>query len=377
MSGISLWTRKSSVSNSSRRIAWLAGAIAGLLFAIPLARADAIKVRDLWIDNVQVEGVRGGTLTFRSPTGARASQPMSEIQGIRIDAHPELAEGQTQFDDDRFEQAARSFQKVVQDARPDWLQAYARARLVAAAAGANDAALAAETFAQLAQSAPDDALMPEPPVQVVRNAEQAMKAELERVLRRALGDVPRERREAVRSLIEALEQAPAEVADAGGAGTEPGAAGEVQGAVQSAMEGAVVLPTVLQEEDEVNRLLLAGRFEQAEALAREKLKTVGGTSRQLYQLGMALLGQAEETGDPDDYKTAALPFMRVIIHFHGGSRVTDYARAEAAYCHLRFGRADIAADLLNRARSGITEEDDPAYARRIDALMRELEETQN
>lgn len=365
MSGISLWTRKSSVSNSSRRIAWLAGALAGLLLAAPIASADAIKVRDLWIEDVEIEDVRDGTLRFRSVTGLRSSQPLSEIQSIRIDAHPELAEGQTQVDDDRFEQAARSFQKVVQDARPDWLKAYARARLVAAAAGANNAALAAATFAQLAQSAPDDELVPEPPVQVVRAADDSTQADLERVLRRALGDVPRERREAVRSLIEAVDEEPDEVADA--------EAAELEGAV----EGAVVLPTVLREEDEVNRLLLAGRFEQAEALAREKLKSVGGTSRQLYQRGVALLGQAEATGDPDSYKTAALPFMRVIIHFHGGSRITDYARAEAAYCHLRFGRADIAADLLNRARSGITQEDDPAYARRIDALMRELEETQN
>ncbi|MFW6336743.1 MAG: hypothetical protein ACOC3G_06415, partial [Phycisphaeraceae bacterium] len=138
-----------------------------------------------------------------------------------------------------------------------------------------------------------------------------------------------------------------------------------------------LLPTLLRADEELNQLLLAGRFDEAEALARERLKVVGGTSRELYQLGMALLGKAEQTGNPDDYKTAALPFMRVVVHFHGGSRVTDYARAEAAYCHLRFGRTDIASDMLNRARSGITEEDDAAYARRIDELIRELEASEN
>ena len=365
MSGISLWTPKSSVSNSPSRVPWLLVAMAGLLFAVPPAHADGIQVRDLWIDNVQLEDVRDGVLVYRAPTGGRATQPLSEVQAIRVDAHPELAEAEAHFDASRFAEAAGSFQKVVQDARPDWLKSYARARLVEAAAAAGNATLAAETFAQLAQSSPDDALVPEPPVEVVRGAEPSSKAEMERMLRRSLGDVPPKRRDAMRSLIEAIGEEPADVGDSGG------------DAPPAAEEGAVLLPTLLPADQEVNQLLLAGRFAEAEEIAREQLKVVGGTSRELYQLGMALLGQAEQTGDAEDYKTAALPFMRVIIHFHGGSRITDYARVEAAYCHLRFGRRDIASDMLNRARSGITEEDDAAYARRIDALIRELEESQN
>lgn len=365
MSGISLWTPRFSVSSKGCRLPWVVGALAGLLFALPPAHADSIKVRNLWIDNVQIEGVRDGTLVFRSPTGSRTTQPLSEVQGIRVDAHPELAEAQKHFDASRFAEAARDFQTVAEEARSDWLQAYARARLVEAASAAEDPMLAAEAFVELAGTSPDDALIPEPPVQAIRAAEESRKADIEQLLRRALGDVPRQRRDAVRSLIEALDEEPA------------AAEGAEEGEGDQAEQGAVLLPTLLRADEQLNQLLLAGRFDEAEALARERLKAVGGTSRELYQLGMALLGKAEQTGNPDDYKTAALPFMRVIIHFHGGSRVTDYARAEAAYCHLRFGRADLASDMLNRARSGITEEDDAAYSRRIDTLIRELEASEN
>ncbi|MFW5681576.1 MAG: hypothetical protein ACOC1G_01090 [Phycisphaeraceae bacterium] len=351
--------------NKRSRLPWVVGALAVVLFALPYAHADSVKVRDLWIDNVQIQGVRDGELVFRSPTGSRTTQPLGEIRGIRVDAHPELADAQSDFDASRFAEAARDFQKVAEDARSAWLQAYARARLVEAAAAAENPMLAAEAFVELAGMSPDDALVPEPPVQAIRAAEESRKADIEQLLRRGLGDVPRERRDAVRSLIEALDEEPV-AADAA-----------VEGDGEPAEQGEVLLPTLLRADEELNQLLLAGRFDEAEALARERLKVVGGTSRELYQLGMALLGKAEQTGNPDDYKTAALPFMRVVVHFHGGSRVTDYARAEAAYCHLRFGRTDIASDMLNRARSGITEEDDAAYARRIDELIRELEASEN
>lgn len=370
MSGISLSMRKCSASNSVRRpvgaartAALCIGALAGLLIALPAAVADDVKVGNLWITDVAIREVRNGQLVFRSGGGWQR-QPLSKIQAIRIDAHPELSEGRAHLDASRYAEAARSYQQVARDARADWLRAYARARIVEAAAGARDARLAAETFTQLAATAPDDALVPAPPVQAVRAAGEEVKAEIERMLQRSLADVPRERRGAVRSLIEALAQSPA---DTGGDGEEAG--GDGDGA-----EPAVVLPTVLKAEDEVNQLLLAGEFERAESRARERLNSPGGTSRELYQLGQALLGQAEQTGEPADYKTAALPFMRIVIHFRGGSRVDDYARVEAAYCHLRFGRGDIASRMLNEARNGITEEDDPAYARRIDTLIREMRE---
>ncbi|MFW6336985.1 MAG: hypothetical protein ACOC3G_07635, partial [Phycisphaeraceae bacterium] len=188
--------------NKRSRLPWVVGALAVVLFALPYAHADSVKVRDLWIDNVQIQGVRDGELVFRSPTGSRTTQPLGEIRGIRVDAHPELADAQSDFDASRFAEAARDFQKVAEDARSAWLQAYARARLVEAAAAAENPMLAAEAFVELAGMSPDDALVPEPPVQAIRAAEESRKADIEQLLRRGLGDVPRERRDAVRSLIE-------------------------------------------------------------------------------------------------------------------------------------------------------------------------------
>lgn len=359
----------------------LAAAIVGCaaLVALPPAAAvaDEVKVGGFWVRDVAIRSVRDGKLYFRSPTGATLSRPLDAIEGIRIDAYPALEKGRSSFDAADYNQAVEQFKSVADNARVDWLQAYARARMVESAARAEMPVIAAQTFLQLVSSDPESALVPDPPVEAVRSAPDAARRTIERSLSRSIAAVPDAHREAVRQLIEAAGVADAEVGgeQPDGAGPADGGAAPAAGgeAAPTRNEGAVTLPASFREDEEINRLLLAGEFKRAERLARDLLASPGGTSRELYQLGMALLGQAEASGDAADFKTAALPFMRVVIHFGGGSRVVNYARAEAAYCHHRFGRDDLASGLLNRARNDITEEDDPAYAERVGALIRAVE----
>lgn len=328
------------------------------LLCASVALADAVKVGGLWIEGASVRDISNGQLVFRSPGGAVVRRPLYVIQGIRLDTYPALGEAFEHLDNDRHAEAVTSLRDVIDDARPDWLVAYARSVLVAAAIRADDAEAAALAYARLAAGGADPALLPEPPAEAVRAAADDVKPRIAERVRVLMSDVPRDRREAVQLLIDAATAAEGEAI--GGPAPERGPD-----------ESAVVLPVIL-EEDAITRSLRAGDFEAAAQQARRALRSTGGTSRELYQLGVALLGIADRTGEPDAYKTAALPLMRVVIHFAGGSRLTDYARVEAAYCHLNFGRPDIAADLLATARNAITEADDADYAARIDRLVQQL-----
>ena len=336
---------------------------AALVLTPSAATADAVKFSGFWIDNAVVLDVRDGQLVFRS-RGGEVRRPLSQIEGLRLDGYPALERGAERLAAGDATAALAAFEEVVAEARASWLQAYALGRVVDAGLAAERGVVAIRAWTRLVSMDVDDALVIEPPVRAAAMISDDEAPAMVEALERARSRVGQSRGEAVRAMLEPLR------ALAGGGDAAAVLAAAEDGA--AADRAAVVLPAVLDEDDPISARLLAGEFEQAEADARVALTSTGGTSRELFQLGMALLGQAEASGDPDEFKTAALAFMRVPIHFAGGSRLTDYALVEAAYCHHRFGRDDLAADLLDRARNAITESDDPAYSTRIDRVLAEI-----
>jgi len=341
------------------------------------AHADEVKTSGFWIKGTILD-IEDGELVFRTQTGAETSRPMNEIEGIRVEAHPEFEKAVTLIDEGQDEEAIKLLSSVVGKSRQDWLKFYANSLLVGAADRAGQARVAVDAYLPLLTGGADASIIPDPPTASVSRADDAVKQRIFEKAQATLNRVPREYREDVVALMRAAQVEPPEVEQQPENDGEANDLPELEDTEQTPdMHGFTTSKVILPIEevlprDEISGMLMAGEFEEAKQAAEEALGQVGGTSRELYQLGMAQLGLAQASGDPEDYKTAALSFMRVVIHFERTSRLSSYCLAEAAYCHALFGRHDIARELIEQASNAITEDEDANYARRIEMISQRI-----
>ena len=125
----------------------------------------------------------------------------------------------------------------------------------------------------------------------------------------------------------------------------------------------------------ITEFLSNGDFEKA---IQQTGKAINAGPEQLpmklYLMGMAQLALAEQSGDPEDYKVAAISFIRVPIHYSRHSFRLP-CLVEAAYCHIKFDRPALASKLLDDAEKELEEGEYPEYTERIDAMRTQIQET--
>jgi hypothetical protein len=405
--------------------AWTGGLGAALLWAVAavaVQAADAVKIGGFWLEGVTVQGVVEGQLVYVSAAGVEAAKPMTQVQGVRLERHPQLQAAAAALEAGKPSDAQRELTALRQGAREPWVKLYAGALLLPVLDQRGEAVKAVELWIELATA--KDTLpqyAAQPPIAAVEKADGNAKAAAERLLASAT-TLPKEGpvAQAAARLRQAIQTAapsapavptagtgtpttkpvaptapvtpttltkpaapataPTGATTSGGAATSGGGAGG--GGLLDPSQWAVVLPTVLVDDKEaleVNLLLQKGEFGQALELVNKQLTGTGGLARKLYQQGMATLGLADAAAAAGDvakadalYKDAGLSLMQVLAYFprstYGGP-----ALVETGYVHSKIGRPDLAASLYNRAVNLIDDQEDPRYAARLQALLAKLD----
>ncbi len=348
----------------SRLAVLLAGA---LCLAAPPADADELNIEGTWLSNVQVLAVEAGEVSLLLPNGAEVTRSLGSVQGVRLVAYPQLAEAEQALAEGDDRTAVRLLGQVRDAAREPWVRQWATYQLLGPL-DRQGGTQASELYLELAtQRVPYD-WVSRPPTASAARLTDDQKATL-----RAAIDAARAR--AGEELSFELDT----LADAAGAGAEDGAGGaEAGGSVVpdwTTGGSAVALPLSLQDSRELT-LLRRGRFNEAvEMLDADLAREASDRSmaERLYLHGHALLGVAESTGEPDDFRKAAMSFMRVAIYFQRHSLAMP-ALLEAAYCHHRFDAQEDAASLYRAYESlgGVDADNEPDYAARAATIAAAL-----
>ncbi|MFW6060444.1 MAG: hypothetical protein ACODAQ_09690, partial [Phycisphaeraceae bacterium] len=97
-------------------------ALATLLALAPLsaAHADSVRISGLWIDNVTIESVVDGQIAFRPSGGSLVEQPLSKLEGIKLDRVPQFAEAEQALENDEPAEAAAKLRAAIEEARQPW-----------------------------------------------------------------------------------------------------------------------------------------------------------------------------------------------------------------------------------------------------------------
>lgn len=393
-----------------------------------VAIADDVKIADIWIKEVTVQGITAGSLNYLTDAGGKRSAPLETVQGIRIKTLPALDQGQIALAAGKFEDARAAFAQAVANAKQPWIRQYAQMLLVQSLDKLNKSFDAVDTYVTLARSNPDPAFLKFPPLSAVGATPANLKADMDRKLNEAATTLARNPAlPAVRAMQEKLGFAPpaapaaapatpAATPAAGAATPEaaatpttpaaaaapvvtssaaapaaPGvaapapaappvppaapatpAAGSALAAFTASSTSAIPLPKAMNADDPVAALLRAGKFDEALAKCNQALSGSSGAGElylRIYQRGLAQLNIAiAHSDDQALIKDAGLSFMRVIVHAPKSVYVGP-SLMEAGLVHQKIGRLDTAQRLYDKAALLIDADADPDMAQRLAKLQ--------
>jgi len=352
-----------------------------LLFLLPLtpsARADALKLSGIWLNDVQVIALRGGTLSYQSSTGAVIDKPVAEVEAARFDEAPQYAEAVALLDAGDAKAALPLLDRAASAAKSPWTKTYVAAARWRALAQAGDAKASVRAYLDLAAAGADPHFLADPPIVVVTDAPAAARRDIATMIRTAMPRVPDAVKPHLQSMLDiaaAPESTPAEGASAP---VSPAPAPDSQTPERasapepaSAPASGVVLPIKLADSP-ATKLLREGRFADARAQIDRDLKQEGGLAVDLYLLGIAQLYEADRTGDANGYLDAGLAFMRVVVYFprsdFAGRNLVGGSLLELAYIHDKLGRGEKAVELYARAAARLDAASDPNLHQRLERL---------
>lgn len=334
--------------------------------------ADTVRTGGFTYDDLTVEAVTDGNLIYTSPTGAEVKLALDKVEWVKLDRLPEFGAGEDARLENKLDEAIKQYRSAAQRAQTDWAKQLSQLRLYQTAVKAEKAAPALRAYLALAQMDTSPAMLGDPPVAMVTLLDENQRGLMVQNARRAFAQADAAKRQQIQKLLDAaiaLEQGK-EVKVAPPSPTE---------SAEDADFGAALKPLGLilysrAKEPGVTELISAGDFSQAASKAKESMRDPRGLPMKLYLLGMAQLGMAEQSNQPEDYMDAAISFIRVPIHYQKHSfRIP--CLVEAAYCHLQIDRPDIASKLLDEAEEELDESEYPEYTQRIDALREKIQES--
>jgi len=320
--------------------------------AVTPVRADAIRLGNLWIDDVEVRSIEQGRLVYVTPTGRETRRPLRKIEQIRIDGVPALDEAGAAYREGRFRDAIQHYRKASKQAETGSVKNYIRARLIRALLKAGEHEAALKLYVEVAGDGVDRSLLPAPPVRWLREADEGTKQQLAEPIERALN-------RADESLKQPLARLQAIVA--GQQRVASPAAGDASPTQVMLEELGIVLPKDVTTGPIVNHLR-AKRFERAIEAASAALSESGESPRALYLRGVAQLALAQRSDNRKRLKDAGLSFMSVVIYYdHVGGPYLAPSRVEAATVQARLGHRKKAKTLKQQALRRLDAEADPVY----------------
>ena len=346
------------------RFAALALAVAAA-FVGP-ARADAVRVNGIWQPGCRVVGSDGVVLRYVDPQGRDRRRPLTEVQGVRLDAYPDYHDGVDLVQQGQDLLALRPLKAALAAAqgREEWLAADVAERLAALHDRAGDGAAAASVYLSSAARNPAAAFLDTPPLTSVAALPEALRTALRPRLARVLRDTSDP---AAAVSLELLEQsvvtgnAPETPADA----DAPRQRLPLAIAVPRTPDGpaypadaAVLLPQRLPRSPAAD-LLMAGEPDAAAAAADAAL-VARLSDEALFLRGVARLQSAQRSSSVAGHKDAALDFLRVVTLFPK-SAYAGPALVEAARALLALREPEAAAALLEEARPRLNPQDAPRY----------------
>ncbi len=335
-----------------------------LLMLLPgIVRADAIKLGDLWINNVTVDTFDGAELHYLVNTTAN-KRLLADISGFKLAAYPQLELAEKALDAGNTKEALANFKIARARAREVWLRTWLDGKLVPLMDKEGESLEAVNRYLSLLETKAPAAFLQTPPIRSVKALNKDDRAKVNerfKTARKGLTDKT--------PLADAIDEL-IELSDPASEPTPVGSADD--------MASIVALPAfMLREGDNITRMLQRGRFEQALNRIDDELKTAAGggkTSLLLYQRGICQYYLAVELEKDASKKAAAktlfedagLSFYRIPTYFKTSSFVGP-ALVETAAVHVKINRFDVAAKLLGQARAQI-DPDDALMAARMNSL---------
>ncbi|NBC11231.1 MAG: hypothetical protein GVY24_05765 [Planctomycetes bacterium] len=330
------------------------------------AEADAVKLSGFWIENVTVHNIKDGQIRYLSPAGSNIEADLSSLEGLKLDAYPQLGEGLEAAEAGEIDQAIETLRKVQRDAKEPWLKRFLEWKLYDLYNTKGDGPEAVKHYLDLVNANAHGAYLDNPPINAAAMVPPDQAQAIVERLRAAQAQTEDALvKEHLATLIELIQVPTAP--DAGSADGE-GPTDPQPGQPTVVAAGGIILPSNPPESPTV-ALLKQGQLSKALASAKRDVRVVGGLSEKLFYLGLierAIADAAEpESEDRNDlYKDAGLTFMRVVIHYPK-SRYAPLALLEVGYVHEQIGQAEQARSLYAEAANAITPEDYPDYHTRL------------
>jgi len=371
------------------------GLIALLAALLPLwagahAAADDVKLNGFWIEDVEILSGDNGVLLYLSPAGGEVIRPISQLEGLRMDKYPGLAQAETLIAEENLRQAAAVLGNQRANIAEAWVTHYVDGRLVTLHNALGNAVPAVDAYLRLATSGAPAHYYENAPIQAVENANAAAKTAIHNLINASLPKVPAESpaQATLKAFRDFTQPAATPVTPNGqdngngnGDTTAPPNQLNLPGDQKvSADESAVELASVkMKDPDKLTNQLMKGEFDQVIDQTTTLLAgiTRGNLYDLLYKRGTAYLGRARKTNSAQDYKHAGLDFMRIYVYTSSASSARPHAALAVAEVHHHLGKPKIAARFLEEAQRLILDpEDEPLLYPRLQAVAAMIQQPQ-
>lgn len=281
----------------------------------PAVRGDMIRYQGVAHEDVRITDLREGMILFETTGGLQQQVPVEQVQSVRVEAYPVLAEGDRALDGGDYPEAIEAYADLFERADQRWLRVLVGAKLVVTLDRAGRFEEAVDRYIELLRvdqgsfvrlvrprRVPDDAAKDE----LLGRIDQALRNTTEFAVRREL--------ETLRGLIESD-------------GEEP--AGEEAAVELSNLE--LLVGEAEANRDPILERIRSGEVERAlEQIEAELERNGAHLSKLLYQRGLC----ERELGRP---MAALVSFSRVFIHYRPSSPYYVPALIEAGKVYRQRG----------------------------------------
>jgi hypothetical protein len=275
--------------------------------------------------NMKIEGLTPEGLIFRSASADRAAEPkpLKEIARIQVDNEPALTAAELAYSTEKWDDAAKGYQKVLSTSRTDWVKYFATQRLVIAAEKSGKFSAAAGAYAALVQRDLKAAAESKP--EIPGDAKTELPGAINAV-KTALGDskLKAPQKDALRAFLAELYIANGQLKDAEAIGAKAAGAAAAPAAINGKRDDpgeAPAAPAVNRGQVELKLQLAVAALKQKKYQeAIDSIDSVAASLTEPAQQAEALFSLAEARAglagsDPAKLKDAALAYMRVVAHF--------------------------------------------------------------
>jgi tetratricopeptide (TPR) repeat protein len=395
----------------------VAGALALTAGLAQPAVADAVKLDGQWItQGVTVVRIEDGKIVY-SVRGTETEDQLSNLQGMRLDAYPDLAEAQKNLTEGKGADAVPQLKRVITATSQQlWARQYAEKLLLQAYDQSNKPLDLVLIYLKLANDkAPADYLT-KPPTSALAKASDAIKKDVRARLTKEMARLPEDAKAGAQLMLKAVgdeaakpvtpttpatgtpatptptpttvvpttptPSTPATVAPttpvaSSGSTLAPSAPAAAPASATPADPDAPAIPAGLPKNIPVTyegvKLYREGKYDETLKWVDEQLKTAQQNfSFFFYLRGLALYAIAEKTEDRDMLLDAGVSFMKCAIYFPR-DMYAGPAYLETARVYVKLGKLKEAKKLLNKATPMIMEE--PGLEEKVEKLTAALKDT--